>query len=54
MNVGAHTGEFALMIKQLLPEASVISFEPLKQEFQELQQSSGQTRFPDFQLRAWR
>ena len=38
IDVGAHTGEFALMIKQLLPEASVISFEPLKQEFQELQQ----------------
>jgi FkbM family methyltransferase len=49
IDVGAHTGEFALMIKQLLPEASVVSFEPLKREFQELQQKlEGRPGFQTF------
>lgn len=38
IDVGAHTGEFARMIKSVLPNASVFSFEPLKEEFQRLQQ----------------
>jgi FkbM family methyltransferase len=37
IDVGAHRGEFALMIKKLLPGAAVISFEPQKEEFQALQ-----------------
>ncbi len=37
IDVGAHTGEFARMIRQMLPEASIISFEPMKLEFQKLQ-----------------
>jgi len=38
IDVGAHTGEFARMIKTVLPEAAIYSFEPLKAEFQRLQQ----------------
>jgi FkbM family methyltransferase len=38
IDVGAHTGEFARMIKTILPEAAIFSFEPLKKEFQSLQQ----------------
>jgi len=38
IDVGAHTGEFARMIKQVLPNAAIISFEPLRDEFQRLQQ----------------
>ena len=38
IDVGAHTGEFARMIKTILPEAAIYSFEPLKAEFQSLQQ----------------
>ena len=38
IDVGAHTGEFARMIKTILPEAAIFSFEPLKAEFESLQQ----------------
>jgi FkbM family methyltransferase len=38
IDVGAHTGEFARMIKTILPEAAIYSFEPLKREFESLQQ----------------
>jgi FkbM family methyltransferase len=38
IDVGAHTGEFARMIKGILPEASIFSFEPLQEEFKSLQQ----------------
>jgi FkbM family methyltransferase len=38
IDVGAHTGEFARMIKSILPEAAIFSFEPLKAEFESLQQ----------------
>ena len=38
IDVGAHTGEFARMIKTILPDAAIYSFEPLKREFESLQQ----------------
>lgn len=38
IDVGAHTGEFARMIKRILPEAAIYSFEPLKREFESLRQ----------------
>src|SRR5829696_5341085 len=38
IDVGAHTGEFARMIKTILPKASIFSFEPLQEEFKSLQQ----------------
>ena len=38
IDVGAHTGEFARMIKTILPEAAIYSFEPLKREFESLRQ----------------
>jgi len=37
IDVGAHTGGFARMISSLLPGVSILSFEPLKSEFQQLQ-----------------
>jgi FkbM family methyltransferase len=37
IDVGAHTGEFARMIQNVLPGASIICFEPLHEEFQRLQ-----------------
>lgn len=36
IDVGAHTGEFARMIKTVLPEAAIFSFEPLRAEFESL------------------
>ena len=39
IDAGAHDGGFARMIKKLLPEATVISFEPLHETFQELENS---------------
>ena len=41
LDVGAHSGEFAQMIKKTVPQAQIISFEPLKKEFTELQQRMG-------------
>ena len=38
IDVGAHTGEFARMIKKILPDATIFSFEPLQEEFKSLQQ----------------
>lgn len=40
IDAGAHAGEFARMIKKLLPGASVIAFEPLKEVFKELENST--------------
>ncbi len=37
IDVGAHTGEFASMITRILPGVTVISFEPLKKEFLQLE-----------------
>lgn len=37
IDAGAHTGEFARMIKKVLPEAAIISFEPLKDTFRQLE-----------------
>jgi FkbM family methyltransferase len=49
LDVGAHAGEFARMIGTILPGVSVISFEPLKEEFQQLQRSfSKQPKFTAF------
>ena len=49
IDVGAHTGEFARMISQVLPGAAIFSFEPLQKEFQRLQRlaqnGSGITAF---------
>lgn len=49
IDVGAHMGEFARMIKDVLPGAAIFSFEPLREEFQRLQQlaqnGSGITAF---------
>jgi FkbM family methyltransferase len=39
IDIGAHAGEFARMINGMLPEAAIFSFEPLKDEFQQLQKS---------------
>jgi FkbM family methyltransferase len=37
IDIGAHSGEFAEMIRRILPDAQIISFEPLKEEFSELE-----------------
>jgi FkbM family methyltransferase len=39
IDAGAHTGEFARMMKELLPDAFVISFEPLPDSFRQLENS---------------
>ena len=39
IDVGAHTGEFARMITRILPGVAVISFEPLKEEFLQLERA---------------
>jgi len=38
IDIGAHQGEFAKRIHELLPDASIISFEPLPSCFRELEQ----------------
>ena len=45
IDIGAHSGEFARMIKQVLPDAAIYSFEPLKDEFQLLDQTRAGTAF---------
>ena len=40
IDVGAHGGEFARMIKRVLPGAAIFSFEPLKDVFQRLEQET--------------
>jgi FkbM family methyltransferase len=40
IDVGAHTGEFALKIHQILPHAKIYSFEPLKDCFEKLNKNS--------------
>src|SRR5438105_9459019 len=37
IDVGAHTGEFAKMIGEMMPRVSVLSFEPQQAEFTELE-----------------
>src|SRR5215210_1111051 len=37
IDVGAHTGEFALMIHEVIPEAAIYSFEPLDDAYQQLE-----------------
>jgi FkbM family methyltransferase len=37
IDVGAHTGEFAAMIHKILPHASILSFEPLRDAFEQLE-----------------
>src|SRR3989440_12665044 len=37
IDVGAHTGEFAKMIVEMVPGVSVLSFEPQQAEFGELE-----------------
>lgn len=37
IDVGAHTGEFAKMIREILPGTAILSFEPLKEEFRQLE-----------------
>lgn len=39
IDAGAHTGEFSRMIRRLLPEASIIAFEPLRESFAQLENS---------------
>jgi FkbM family methyltransferase len=39
IDVGAHTGEFARMIADILPGATILSFEPQRNEFKELEQN---------------
>lgn len=39
IDAGAHEGDFARMIRKLLPDAKVISFEPLRETFQALENS---------------
>ncbi len=41
IDIGAHAGEFAIMIGELLPAAEIICFEPLQLEFQQLQEKLG-------------
>lgn len=37
IDVGAHTGEFAMMIAEMIPGVTVLSFEPQQAEFTELE-----------------
>lgn len=46
IDVGAHTGEFALEIHQILPKAKIYSFEPLHDCFAELRKNFA--KFPNF------
>jgi FkbM family methyltransferase len=39
IDVGAHTGEFAKMIADILRDATMLSFEPQRREFKELEQN---------------
>jgi len=40
-DVGAHAGEFALMMHRILPDVAIISFEPLAEPFEQLQRNMG-------------
>jgi FkbM family methyltransferase len=37
IDVGAHTGEFALMIHEIIPQAAIYSFEPLEDAYRQLE-----------------
>ena len=41
VDIGAHVGEFAMKIHAILPNASIFSFEPLKECFKQLQTNLG-------------
>ena len=41
IDVGAHSGEFARMIKRVLPNTAIFSFEPLKDIFESLEREMG-------------
>lgn len=49
IDVGAHTGEFALLVHKAKPQVNILSFEPLTDEFRQLQHNmrhvSGFTAF---------
>src|SRR5262249_13952378 len=36
IDIGAHTGQFAMKFHQIIPDASIISFEPLGEAFRQL------------------
>jgi FkbM family methyltransferase len=38
-DIGAHAGEFAVMIHKILPDAAIISFEPLAEPFEQLRRN---------------
>lgn len=42
IDVGAHTGQFALQIRKILPDARIYSFEPLSYCFKKLAEKSSQ------------
>jgi FkbM family methyltransferase len=51
LDVGANTGQFACFIRKLLPDAHIISFEPLSDCFAELQKTfAGAHKFQAFNL----
>jgi len=41
LDIGAHTGEFSRTIRKLLPDPSIIAFEPLEYPYQQLVNSMG-------------
>jgi FkbM family methyltransferase len=45
-DIGAHTGEFASWIHQILPHASILAFEPLSDAFRQLE--ANMSGVPDF------
>src|SRR5438094_6231866 len=46
VDIGAHRGEFAMMAHGILPQASIISFEPLEEPFRHL--TSNMCSVPNF------
>ena len=51
LDVGANTGQFAQLIRQVLPDARIISFEPIDECFKTLQKNMGTSPpFEAFQL----
>ena len=53
-DVGANNGEFVKFISEILPEAQIYSFEPLKEPYEELKINTGNVgkiKIPE--LRSW-
>jgi FkbM family methyltransferase len=51
IDVGAHVGEFASMMRSLLPTANIISFEPQAESYKKLQENmNGDQRFSSFNV----